>query len=170
MKSILIAAAALFAVLAALTSPVFAQTQPPGGTNHLVTICAYDANTGEIVVRNVQPDQAPVDRGVASEGHPTLANSQNRCDQDATPVPTVALTATPTPTVGVAGERATPQPTATVEPTVAATATPTVVPTAEPTWTPEPEATPEWPAKEPTMPAGPLPSCYPGGPEPCGGK
>jgi hypothetical protein len=149
---ILIAAAALFAVLAA---PAFAQTQPPGGFDS-DKICVYDGVHPGGELRPVRAGTASIYPygGTPTEGNPVQA-VDGSCDSS---------TVTPTPTVGVDGQRATPLPTATLAPTVEPTATP------EPTWTPEPTATPEWPAKEPTMPAGPLPSCTPERPIDCGGK
>lgn len=154
------------AVLAMFTAPAFAQTPPPNsphpeGTGTLV--CHFDSNDGTIHLERVNPSLATQDRGVATEGHDTLAEGGQCLPQPQSTVP--ATPTAPVPPVPVEGVQVTPTPTAApAEPT--ATAQPTAEPTAtaEPTWTPEPRV------PEPTVPAGPLPSCYPGGPEPCEGK
>jgi hypothetical protein len=153
-------------------------TKGPAGDNP-DRICVYDSGANPPIGWRIVPagTAASLPRGVATEGQDTQLNASGGCDTDSgTPVPvppTAVPQATPTATVAtpVAAVTATPVPAATDTPTAmptdVATATPAVTPAA--TDTPEPGATP-WPATEPTMPAGPLPACYPGGPEPCGGK
>lgn len=95
-----LSAAALVALmaLALLAWPALAQTQPPNAVpppGGRVWICHFDANDGLIYLEYVQPDKAPVDRGVATEGMDTLAEGM-ACQIPEAQWPTVVSTAQPT--------------------------------------------------------------------------
>lgn len=97
--------------------------------------------------------------GMLLTGSTTLAQRGTPPPNEQMVRTTETATVAATATIEVQGEQVVPTPTA--------IPTPTEVATEQPTATPESviERVPE-----PTMPTGPLPQCYPGGPEPCGGK
>lgn len=100
LKILIITLLALLTASTAAAQTAPANGRPPGSSR--VAVCHYDANDGRVYLESKAPDEAPVDRGVATQDHDVLAGDNGLCEQAATPeptsMPTPAPTATPVPT------------------------------------------------------------------------